>query len=127
MRRLLQSIAVSLSLAVVAPGLALAASDPGGAGDASLPIPGADDDPSQQSLSAASAASPASTRVISIWGGARHCIVLKGDGRVWTWEINWLGLLGDGTVSTFDPSHPFTNGTNDRHTPIQVHGAGNVG
>jgi len=127
MRRLWQSMAASLCLAVLAPGLALAASDPGGAGASSLPIPGADDDPARQPASAASAPSAASTRVISIWGGARHCIVLKADGTVWTWGFNWLGLLGDGTVSTFDPNHPFTNGTNDRHTPIQVHGAGNVG
>jgi alpha-tubulin suppressor-like RCC1 family protein len=67
------------------------------------------------------------TNVISIWGGARHCIILEADGTVWTWGVNLSGLLGDGTVSTFPPSDPFGMGSNDRHTPIQVHGPGNVG
>src|SRR5438045_2328744 len=61
--------------------------------------------------------------VISIWGGARHCIALKSDGTVWDWGFNWYGKLGDGTFSTFSPP----DYTNDRHTPIQVHGPGNVG
>ena len=53
-------------------------------------------------------------RVTSIWGGARHLIVLKSDGTVWDWGYNWFGKLGDGTLQ-------------DRHTPIQVHGPGDAG
>jgi alpha-tubulin suppressor-like RCC1 family protein len=52
-------------------------------------------------------------RVTSIWGGARHLIALKSDGTVWDWGYNWYGKLGDGTLV-------------DRHTPIQVHGPGDV-
>jgi alpha-tubulin suppressor-like RCC1 family protein len=63
--------------------------------------------------------------VTSIWGGARHCIVLKSDGTVWDWGMNWSGKLGDNTTSTFSP--PWENGTNDRHSPIQVHGPEDVG
>jgi alpha-tubulin suppressor-like RCC1 family protein len=68
-----------------------------------------------------------SPRVVSIWGGARHGLVLKSDGTVWDWGINMSGLLGDNTVSTFPPTDPFVGGTNDRHLPIQVHGPGDVG
>src|SRR5258708_7128241 len=64
-----------------------------------------------------------SATVVSLWGGARHCIVLKSDGSVWTWGFNWFGKLGDGTASVFGT----TTTNNDRHTPIQVHGAGDVG
>ncbi len=41
-----------------------------------------------------------SARVISIWGGARHLIVLKSGGTVWDWGYNLFGKLGDNTVST---------------------------
>src|SRR5262249_3809754 len=72
--------------------------------------------------------SPASPpRVISLWGGARSNMILLSDGSVWDWGINWHGKLGDGTASVFsDPAH-FAGGDHDHHTPIQVHGAGNVG
>src|SRR5450631_422866 len=59
-----------------------------------------------------SAAPPA---VVSIWGGARHCIILMSNGTVWTWGSNGNGLLGDGTSG------------NERHTPVEVHGPGDVG
>jgi alpha-tubulin suppressor-like RCC1 family protein len=76
----------------------------------------------------ATAAPLASGRsVISLWGGARHGIVLLSDGTVWDWGMNWSGMLGDNTVSTFPPATPWENGSNDRHTPLQVHGPGNVG
>jgi len=64
-------------------------------------------------------APPAS--VTSIWGGARSSILLKSDGTVWDFGFNWFGKLGDGTVS-IGPDY-----SNDRHTPIEVHGAGNAG
>src|SRR5258708_17291579 len=70
-----------------------------------------------------SMATSGSATVVSIWGGARHCIVLKSDGTVWDWGFNWFGKLGDATVSTFSPA----DFSNDRHTPIQVHGSGNAG
>jgi len=66
-------------------------------------------------------------RVISLWGGARSSVVLLSDGTVWDWGINAGGKLGDNTVSTFPPSDPFGEGSNDRHRPIQVHGPGNNG
>jgi alpha-tubulin suppressor-like RCC1 family protein len=93
-----------------------------------VPAPAAALPPAQAGLSGAAASSPA--RVISIWGGARHSIILKSDGSVWNWGMNWFGKLGDNTLSTFPPNPPgdaFANGSNDRHTPIQVHGPGNVG
>jgi len=37
--------------------------------------------------------------VVSIWGGARHCVVLLSDGTVWDWGYNWSGKLGDGTAT----------------------------
>jgi alpha-tubulin suppressor-like RCC1 family protein len=66
-------------------------------------------------------------RVTSIWGGARHCIVLKTDGTVWDWGMNWLGKLGDNTTSVFAVPATYAGGSNDRFTPIGVHGPGNVG
>src|SRR5262249_39599233 len=60
--------------------------------------------------------------VVSIWGGARHCIVLLSDGSVWDWGLNAWGMLGDGTASTWP-----TDFSNDRHLPVRVHGPGNVG
>jgi alpha-tubulin suppressor-like RCC1 family protein len=66
----------------------------------------------------------APAKVISIWGGARHGIALKSDGTVWDWGINFAGKLGDGTVSV---CNGFTNCTNERHTPIEVHGPNDVG
>jgi hypothetical protein len=65
-------------------------------------------------------------RVTEVWDGARHCIVLKSDATVLDWGINWYGMLGDNTVSTF--SEPdFNNGSNDRHIPIKVHGPNDSG
>lgn len=46
--------------------------------------------------------------------GHSHTIVLKPDSLVWIWGNNRFGQLGDGT-------------TTDRHTPVQVHGADDVG
>lgn len=69
---------------------------------------------------------PAFPAVTSLWGGARHGIALKSDGTVWSWGINFSGMLGDGTVSSCGP-YPFSGCTNERHIPIQVHGAGNTG
>jgi alpha-tubulin suppressor-like RCC1 family protein len=66
-------------------------------------------------------------RVLSIWGGARHSIVLKSDGTVWDWGMNWSGKLGDNTTSVFSDPPNYAGGSNDRFTPIQVHGQGNVG
>ncbi len=63
----------------------------------------------------------ATPQIISIWGGARHSLVLAADGTVWDWGLSHCGLvtsvcsmLGDGTFF-------------DRHVPIQVHGPDNVG
>ncbi|HEV8267269.1 MAG TPA: hypothetical protein VGR00_03515, partial [Thermoanaerobaculia bacterium] len=76
------------------------------------------------SLSVAAAASgPAClpSNVISIWGGARHNIMLLADGTVWDLGYNWFGKLGDNTVSN-PPDY-----VNDRHVPIAVHGPNDVG
>ncbi len=45
--------------------------------------------------------------VVAVAGGWQHIVVLKQDGTVWTWGVNWYGQLGDGT-------------TTDRDTPVQV-------
>jgi alpha-tubulin suppressor-like RCC1 family protein len=58
---------------------------------------------------------------VSIWGGARHCVVLLSDGTVWDWGYNWSGKLGDGTATISGGPN------NDRYTPVQVHGSNNVG
>src|SRR5260221_7466515 len=77
----------------------------------------------QAAPGAPAAPAPAPT-VVAIWGGARHCIVLLSDGTVWDWGMNWFGQLGDNTFSVFQAN--FSQGTNDRHTPIQGPGPGNV-
>jgi len=66
-------------------------------------------------------------RVISIWGGARSSMVLLSDGTVWNWGMNWHGKLGDGFSSVFSDPVNFAGGSHDHHTPIQVHGPGDVG
>ena len=66
-------------------------------------------------------AAGATPTVVALWGGARHCVILKSDGTVWDWGFNWFGKLGDGT--TDGPNDVL----NDRHTPIQVHGPNNIG
>jgi hypothetical protein len=66
-------------------------------------------------------------RVISIWGGARTSIVLESDGTVWDWGMNDYGKLGNGLVSAFTDTVNYINGTQDQHTPLQVHGPGNIG
>ena len=55
--------------------------------------------------------------VVSIWGGARGTIVLKSDGTVWTWGVNFGGKLGIGMDLT-----TFVN----TNVPVEVHGANNV-
>lgn len=67
------------------------------------------------------------TGVVSLWGGARHCLVLKSDGTVWAWGMNVYGKLGDGTVSVYQGGFITPVVDNDRHTPVQVHGTGNAG
>jgi len=54
------------------------------------------------------------TDIVAIATGYSHTVALKSDGTVWAWGANWAGQLGDGTAT-------------DRHTPIQVHGSGDVG
>jgi alpha-tubulin suppressor-like RCC1 family protein len=64
----------------------------------------------------------ASSKVISIWGGARETIALKADGTVWTWCLNSCGGLGSG------PCCKLGDGTEtSRSLPVQVHGPGDVG
>ncbi len=53
--------------------------------------------------------------VVSIWGGARGTIILKSDGTVWTWGVNYDGKLGIGETNA-----PLTS------VPVEVHGPGNV-
>jgi alpha-tubulin suppressor-like RCC1 family protein len=53
--------------------------------------------------------------VVSIWGGARHVIILKTDGTVWTWGDNSYGKLGIGQTNTLYQT-----------TPVEVHDAANV-
>jgi len=65
--------------------------------------------------------------VVSLWGGARHSLILKSDGSVWDWGINLYGKLGDGTTSTYVSGYVTPTIDNDRHTPVRVHGPGNVG
>jgi alpha-tubulin suppressor-like RCC1 family protein len=73
------------------------------------------------------AATSAVPTVVAVWGGARHCIILKSDGTVWTWGINLFGNLGDGTASVYSGNFSVPVVDNDHHTPIQVHGPGDVG
>ena len=54
------------------------------------------------------------TDVSAIAGGHYHTIALKSDGTVWAWGNNFHGQLGDNT-------------TTSRHTPVQVHGEGDIG
>ena len=54
------------------------------------------------------------TDIIAISAGWKHTVALKSDGTVWAWGYNGYGQLGDGT-------------TTDRHTPVQVHGEGDIG
>jgi alpha-tubulin suppressor-like RCC1 family protein len=63
-----------------------------------------------------------SSRVISIWGGARETIALKSDGTVWTWGLNSCGGLGSGNCGKLGDGTEIS-----RTIPIQVHGPGNVG
>ena len=53
-------------------------------------------------------------RVVSVYGGARTCMVLMSDATVWQWGYNPWGELGDAT-------------TTERHTPVQVHGPNDIG
>ena len=52
--------------------------------------------------------------IMAVAGGMHHTIALKNDGTVWTWGLNALGQLGDGT-------------TTDSPTPVQVVGPGGSG
>ncbi|MCD6594416.1 T9SS type A sorting domain-containing protein [bacterium] len=52
--------------------------------------------------------------VIAIDEGREFSVALKSDGTVWAWGNNYFGQLGDGT-------------TNDRLTPVQVHGEYDIG
>jgi alpha-tubulin suppressor-like RCC1 family protein len=54
------------------------------------------------------------TGIKAIAAGWYHTVALKQDGTVWTWGLNYLGQLGDGT-------------TTDRSTPVQVLGPGGSG
>lgn len=65
---------------------------------------------------AISAPTPAPITVAIAGGGSyngSNSIVVKNDGTVWTWGRNEYGQLGDGT-------------TEDKRTPVQVHGLDNV-
>ncbi len=66
-------------------------------------------------LSLGAASSVNGADVVSSWGGARHVIILKSDGTVWTWGDNSDGKLGIGQTNT-----PFQT------TPVEVHDAANV-
>jgi len=52
--------------------------------------------------------------IVGVSAGIYRCAALKADGTLWTWGCNSSGQLGDGT-------------TEDRQTPVQVHGPGDVG
>lgn len=92
------------SLAILVLGAGLAAA-----------MQGADPSASQTAGSKPATSSAGSVpRIVSIWGGAQTHIVLKSDGTVWTWGMNGMGQLGDGT-------------TTNRCTPVQVVGPGGVG
>ena len=45
--------------------------------------------------------------ITSVAGGLSHTVVLRSDGVIWTWGINYNGQLGDGTYD-------------QRDTPVQV-------
>ncbi|HHT9114972.1 MAG TPA: RCC1 domain-containing protein [Candidatus Wunengus californicus] len=45
--------------------------------------------------------------ITSVAGGLSHTVVLRSDGMIWTWGINYNGQLGDGTYD-------------QRSTPVQV-------
>ncbi|NTU98722.1 RCC1 repeat-containing protein [Candidatus Falkowbacteria bacterium] len=51
--------------------------------------------------------------IIAVSAGNSHSLALKSDGTVWAWGGNWVGQLGDGTMS-------------GRYTPVQVAGLSNI-
>src|SRR5438876_836787 len=51
--------------------------------------------------------------VVSIWGGARHLLVLGADGLVWDWGVNDAGQLGNGSLA-------------NSNVPVQVSGLSGV-
>lgn len=52
--------------------------------------------------------------VTGVAAGWHHSLAVTDDGSVWSWGDGWYGQLG-------------VNSNNDKSTPVQVHGAGNVG
>lgn len=58
------------------------------------------------------------TNAAAVAGGNGHSLALKTDGTVWSWGSNTSGQLGDNTTGS--PA-------NDKSTPVQVRGPGNVG
>jgi len=52
--------------------------------------------------------------VTDVAAGWHHSLAVTDDGSVWSWGDGWYGQLG-------------VNSNNDKSTPVQVHGAGNVG
>jgi alpha-tubulin suppressor-like RCC1 family protein len=52
--------------------------------------------------------------VAQVAEGVNQTCAVRNDGTVWCWGANESGQLGDGTIV-------------ERHNPVQVHGAGNVG
>jgi len=51
--------------------------------------------------------------VAALAAGSSHSLALKADGTVWAWGSNFVGQLGDGTIT-------------QRLTPVQVRGPGGV-
>jgi len=78
-------------------------------------------------VAAPSAAQSSQPTVVSLWGGARHSIVLLSDGSIWDWGLNTWGKLGDGTASTYTSGFTTPAIDHDHHTPVRVHGVGDVG
>ena len=52
--------------------------------------------------------------VTQVAAGWHHSLAVRNDGSLWSWGDGWYGQLG-------------VNSNNDKYTPVQVHGAGNVG
>jgi alpha-tubulin suppressor-like RCC1 family protein len=67
--------------------------------------------------------------VIAVAAGDNHSVALRSDGTVWTWGLNDLGQLGQGTSSGPQTCKPFSNfaATGCSTKPVEVVGPGGNG
>jgi alpha-tubulin suppressor-like RCC1 family protein len=67
--------------------------------------------------------------VIAVAAGDNHSVALRSDGTVWTWGMNDLGQLGQGTSSGPQSCKPFSNfaAVGCSTKPVEVTGPGGSG